>query len=101
MPEEQRALYENMPSWVTAAFAIAVNAGALGCLLLILRKALALPLLILSLASALAQMFHNFFLSNAVEVMGWAAIIGPTFIILIGLYLVWFANDAKKKGWIS
>ena len=46
-------------------------------------------------------MFHNFFLSNAVEVMGWAAIIGPTFIILIGLYLVWFANDAKKKGWIS
>ena len=101
MPEAQRALYESTPAWVTSAFAIAVNAGALGCLLLILRKALALPVLVISLVAVLAQMFHNFFLSNAIEVMGWAAIIGPTFVILIGLYLVWFANDARKKGWIS
>jgi hypothetical protein len=101
MPEAQRALYENTPAWVTSAFAIAVNAGALGCLLLILRKALALPVLVVSLVAVLAQMFHNFLLSNAIEVMGWAAIIGPTFVILIGLYLVWFANDARKKGWIS
>ena len=101
IPEEQRALYENIPSWVTSAFAIAVNAGAIGCLLLILRKSLALPVLIVSLAAVLVQMFHNFFLSDAVEVMGAAAVVGPAFVILIGIYLVWFANDAKAKGWIS
>jgi hypothetical protein len=101
LPEEQRALYENIPSWVTSAFAIAVNGGAIGCLLLILRKSLALPVLIVSLAAVLVQMFHNFFLSNAVEVMGAAAVVGPLFVILIGIYLVWFANDAKSKGWLS
>jgi hypothetical protein len=101
LPEEQRALYENIPSWVTSAFAIAVNAGAIGCLLLVFRKALALPVLILSLAAVFVQMFHNFFLSGAVEIMGAAAVVGPLFVILIGIYLVWFANDAKKKGWIS
>jgi hypothetical protein len=46
-------------------------------------------------------MFHNFFLSNAVEVMGASAVVGPLFVILIGIYLVWFANDAKSKGWLS
>ena len=81
IPEEQRALYENIPSWVTSAFAIAVNGGAIGCLLLILRKSLALPVLIVSLAAVLVQMFHNFFLSNAVEVMGASAVVGPLFVV--------------------
>ena len=101
LPEAQRALYESTPSWATSAFAIAVNAGAIGCLLLVLRKALALPVLLLSLAGVLVQMFHNFFLSDAVEVMGAAAVVGPIFVIVIGIYLVWFAHDAKRKGWIS
>ena len=38
LPEEQREMYENIPSWAMAAFAIAVHGGALGCLLLILKK---------------------------------------------------------------
>lgn len=101
LPEAQRALYENVPTWVTSAFAIAVNAGAVGCLLLLLRKALAVPVLIVSLAGVFVQMYHNFFLSNALEVMGVAAVIGPLFVIIIGAYLVWFANDAKSKGWLS
>ena len=101
LPEAQRALYENVPAWVTSAFAIAVNAGAVGCLLLLLRKALALPVLVLSLVAVLVQMYHNFFISNAMEVMGAAAVIGPAFVIIIGIYLVWFANDAKSKGWIT
>ena len=101
LPEAERALYENVPAWVTSAFAIAVNAGALGCLLLLLRKAVALPVLILSLAAVLVQMFHAFFMTNSIEVLGAGAAIGPTFVIVIGIYLVWFANDAKQKGWIG
>ena len=33
LPDAQRQLYENTPAWATAAFAIAVSGGALGCLL--------------------------------------------------------------------
>jgi len=101
MPEAERALYENVPAWVTAAFAIAVNAGAVGCLLLLLRKGLAVPLLVLSLIAAVLQMFHSVVLTEAVSVMGARAIIMPVIIIGICAYLVWFAMDAKKKGWIG
>ena len=38
LPDAQRQLYENTPKWATAAFAIAVNGGALGCLLLLLKR---------------------------------------------------------------
>ena len=36
LPQEQRQLYESTPAWATAAFAVAVNFGALGCVLLLL-----------------------------------------------------------------
>ena len=101
MPPEQRALYENIPAWATSAYAIAVFAGALGCLLLLLRKAAALPVLILSLLGVFVQMSHAFFMTNSIEVMGASALVFPLVIIVIGIYLIWFANDAKQKGWIS
>ena len=101
MPEAQRALYENVPAWATSAYAIAVNAGALGCVLLLFRKALALPILVLSLAGVLVQMFHAFVLANALGALGAGAAVFPAIIIVIGVYLIWFANDAKKKGWIG
>ena len=43
------------PVWAHAAYAIAVNAGVLGAILLLLRKAWAVPLFVLSLIGALLQ----------------------------------------------
>ena len=37
MPLDQRAAYEAEPTWVTAAFALAVWVGAAGALMLVLR----------------------------------------------------------------
>jgi hypothetical protein len=41
MPESYRAIVESRPAWATGAFAIAVFGGALGGLLLLLRKSAA------------------------------------------------------------
>lgn len=101
MPEEQRALYENVPTWATAAYAIAVNAGALGCLLLLLRKALALPVLMVSLAAVIVQFFHAYFMTSMLDTLGRAPIVVSMTVIFIGVYLVWFANDSKSKGWLT
>lgn len=101
MPEAQRILYETVPSWATAAFAIAVNGGALGCLLLLLRKALATPVLIASLAGVIVQMYHSFFMSNSMEVYGPGGMIMPIGVVVVSVYLVWYSLDVKKKGWIS
>ncbi|MGB5205651.1 MAG: hypothetical protein WBN63_15820, partial [Eudoraea sp.] len=40
---DQLALMESTPAWVTAAFAIAVWGGLLGCIVLLLRRKLAKP----------------------------------------------------------
>lgn len=101
LPEAERMLFENVPSWATAAFAIAVNGGALGCLLLLLRKALATPVLIASLLGVLVQMYHSFFIANSIEVYGPGGMIMPISVLIIAVYLVWYSMDATKKGWIS
>ncbi len=65
LPDAERMLYENVPSWATSAYAIAVTAGTLGCLLLLLRKTLAIPVLITSLLGILAQNYNSIILMDA------------------------------------
>jgi len=99
LPQAQRALIESTPEWATAAFAIAVNAGALGCVLLLLRRKLAGIFLKLSLAGVLVQMFHAFFMSNSFEVFGPGGMVMPIIVIVIAVYLVILAGQAKTNRW--
>ena len=101
LPADQQELMQNVPAWATGAFAIAVFAGALGCLLLLLRKKLAIPVLGLSLLGILVQMVYNFFVSNSMEVYGPGAAIMPIMVIIIGAALVWLGRMAAEKGWIT
>ena len=101
LPQEQRQLYENTPAWATAAFAVAVNFGALGCVLLLLRKNLAGLFLQLSLAGVLVQMFHSFFISKSFEVFGPGGLVMPVMVIVIAIYLVLLAAKAKTNRWTS
>lgn len=101
LPEEQRQLYENTPAWATAAFAVAVNFGALGCVLLLLRKNLAGLFLQLSLTGVLVQMFHSFFMSKSFEVFGLRGLVMPVMVIVIAIYLVVLAAKAKMRRWTS
>lgn len=101
LPEEQRQLYENTPAWATAAFAVAVNFGALGCVLLLLRKNLAGLFLQLSLAGVLVQMFHSFFMSKSFEVFGPGGLVMPVMVIFIAIYLVVLAANANTSRWTS
>ena len=99
LPDAQRQLYENTPEWATAAFAIAVNGGVLGCLLLLLKRNLAGLFLQLSLAGVLVQMFHSFFMSKSFEVFGPGGTVMPIMVIVIAIYLVTLAAKAKNHHW--
>ena len=93
LPEAQRQIYANTPEWATAAFAIAVNGGALGCLLLLFLQ--------LSLAGVLVQMFYAFFMSKSFEVFGPGSAVMPVMVLIIAIYLVTLALKARKNGWTS
>ncbi|WP_273566769.1 hypothetical protein [Maribacter halichondriae] len=101
MPEAQRELYETRPSWVTAAYAIAVWFGALGCIGLLIRKKWATSLLVLSLLGVLAQNVYSFFMSNVMEVSGSGGMIFAVFIIIISIALVFFSRHAASKQWLT
>lgn len=101
MSEAERALYENTPAWSTSMFAIAVHGGVLGTLLLLLRKALALPVLVISLAAVVINSAYTWFMTDAYAVLGAGQAVFAAIILAIAAFLVWFANDAKSKGWIN
>jgi len=101
LPLDQQALYENVPAWVTAVFALAVFGGALGCILLLLRKKLATFVLIISFISILAQMSYNFFISKAMEVYCPGDMIMPAMVIIVCAFLVWYSKKMQTQGILS
>lgn len=101
LPVEQRELFQSRPAWATAAYAIAVWGGALGCIALLMRKKWAVPVLLVSLIGILLQNVYQFFMSEAFEVYGATAMFLPVLVIVVGILLVLFARLSLKKGWIS
>ncbi len=101
LPEDQRALMESTPAWATSAFAIAVWGGALGSLLLLLRKTWATPVLIISFAGIVVQMFHAFAMTNSIEVYGPGGMVMPIMVLLFGIFLIWFSRKATANGWMK
>lgn len=101
LPANQQAFLQDIPGWATAAFAIATNAAALGCVLLLLRKAWAYPLFIMSLLALLVQNYHGFVLADGAAAFGAGGVVLTILIIAIGAYLIWYSIGAKDKGWIS
>jgi len=100
--EEQLALIDSTPVWVTGVFAVAVFSGVLGCILLLLRKKWATPVFLVSLLAVLIQMGNSFFMTNAVEVFGtFEAIIMPIIVIAIAIFLYWWSKRCAANGWIS
>ena len=101
MSEAQRLLYESLPAWVTGAFAMAVWGGAIGCILLLLKKKLAVGVLLISLIGIVAQVSYNLFVSNNFEVFGIQAVIMPIVILIIGIALFLFARKASANHWLT
>lgn len=101
LPQAEQELYANVPTWAIVAFACAVFGGALGCLLLVLKKSSALYLLVLSVLGVCVQMYHSFFISNSIEVYGPGGMIMPVMVIVIAFALVWLCRKATAEKWIS
>ena len=97
--ESERAIIEGRPAWATGAFAIAVFGGALGCLLLLLRKSAAYYLFIASLLGVIVTMTHT--LGVGID-FGLGEILGSILMpLVVAVFLIWYSKQAESKGWIS
>lgn len=81
MTAEQAALYHGLPVWMTAAFAVGVFGGAIGCVLLWLRKPAATAVFALSLCAYLVLYIGDI-------VLGVFAAFGPSQIAVLTLVVV-------------
>lgn len=97
---EQLEIISNTASWAVAAFAVAVFAGLLGSVFLLLRRRLAYVLFLISLIGIIVQLYHNLFVVDSVDIYGPAAAIMAGMILVLGLFLLWFSKFSTKKGWI-
>ena len=101
MSAAERDLIMSMPSWATGAFALAVTTGFIGSVLLLLKKAWALQLFLLSTLAVLVQNYYSFFMSKSVEVYGPVVYALPSVVIVVNLLLIWMCVTSKKQGWLS
>lgn len=100
LPDAERAYYESTPTWLNFIYGIAVFAGTLGSVLLLMKKALCLRLFIISLIAIMVQMSYSLLMTTSIEVYGPAALIMPMLVTGIAIFLVWYSKSAIARGWI-
>ncbi len=93
MPEVYQLIINARPAWATAAFAVGVYGGAVGCILLLLRRKVAAPVFILSLMGILLTGVFTIILIGVV----------PSVLLstLVGAALLWYATIALRSGWLG
>ena len=100
LPEADQEWYANVPAWVTAAFAIAVFAGVIACIGLLMRKAWTVKLFILSFIAVIVQQIYNFFIQDYIELTGQRMYM-PLIILILAGFLMWYSKGLKDKGVLS
>ena len=101
LPPEQQQIHAAMPQWVYAFFGIAVVAGVLGALGLLLKRRWAVPLLLVSLLAVVVQMASAYATTPVWALTGATGAVFPLILIAICLLLWLFARKAAARGWIG
>jgi hypothetical protein len=94
----QAHMFEQMPKWAWAAYAIAVWSELLGAIALLLKRKWAVPLFLISLVAVVVQFSYAFTMTDLLTVKGWGAAIFPAVIAIIGIGQWLFARAAQAKG---
>ncbi|WP_326523925.1 hypothetical protein [Sphingomonas sp.] len=97
-----RALYASLPAWYNWIYAVAVGAGFLGSVALLLRSGAARTLYLISLIAVLIQFGWLFATSDIVAAKGAGVVLPfPIFIACVAVFQIWFAGMASRRGWIG
>ena len=101
-PESHRAIIEGRPAWATAAFGIAVFGGALGCLLLLLKKSIAYDLFMASFLAVIVTTIHTLRILNSTsDFSPFEMVLMIVMPLVVAAFLIWYSKWAEKQGWVS
>lgn len=101
LPPEQQALHAARPLWSVAGSVLAVAAGTLGCILLLLRKRWAVWAFVASLVGIVLQDIGLFIVAAAVQSPGTVAAVMQGLVLLIAVGLLALARKATAQAWLA
>ncbi len=95
--QEFADIFANKPAWATGAFAIAVFAGLMGSIGLLLRKTWATILFVISLIGVI---IHDIWgvMAGTLSVVGTFDKVMTVVVILVSFFLIWFARKKTAEG---
>jgi hypothetical protein len=101
LPLDQRAVYDATPQWMTITWAVAIGAGLLGAIGLLLRRRFSELLLLISLI-AVAVQFSGLFLVKQLREITPEDHLAVPIVVLLFAYAFWQTSKlARRKGWLS
>ena len=98
---DERAQLEAEPLWMVAAFGLTGLAGAVGGLMLVLRRKSAEPLLLVSLIGIAAWFIGLFVNSGLRDLLSTGQIAMAAIVVAIVWTIYWFARHSRQRGWLS
>lgn len=98
-PQDIQNFMHHAPTWFICAFGIAVFAGALGSLALVLRRKLSQYLLLLSCLAVVAMTYYDFMVQKDVVInLEFGTM--PVIVFVIAVLLLLFARNANSKQYL-
>ena len=101
LPADQQALYAARPAWSVAASLLAVAAGTLGCLLLLLCKRWATLVFAISLLGVIVQDLGIFVVAGAGKSGSPVPFVLQGLVLLVAIALLLLARSATRKSWLT
>ena len=100
LPLDQRNLMEAEPTWMVAAFAVAVWSGLVGAVLLLMRKKVAVPVLLVSLVATIVNFLPYAVVRQVRDLTTTNDIAIAVAVILITGTIYSFARHSRQRGWL-
>lgn len=87
-----------MPGWVWGAYGVAVGAGTLGAVLLLMKKAVAATLFLISLIAVIVQFGYTFLGTDLLAIKGATSAAFPALIIIVAIVQLLYARSLVARG---
>lgn len=100
LPVDQRTVFEAEPLWVTSAFGFGAIAGLVASAMLLFRRKMAQPLMLISLVAMLAWLAGLLLVPGLRDVVTANDIAVGVIVAAITWTIFWFARHSNQRGWL-